>query len=122
MINLLNNSIKFTDSGSLQIIAEMHDATSGTIGHSSGSAVTVRVIDTGIGIKEADLATLFQPFRQIDAGPTREYEGTGLGLVICRRLAHLLGGEISVTSEWSKGSEFTVTIPRSAPLIATSRI
>jgi PAS domain S-box-containing protein len=111
MINLLNNAIKFTDAGSVQIIAEKRDRMTDSIGHSSWPAVTVRVVDTGVGIKQEDLATLFQPFRQIDMGPTREYEGTGLGLAICRRLAHLLGGEISVTSEWSKGSEFAVTIP-----------
>ena len=67
------------------------------------------------GIKAEDLNLLFQPFRQIDSGLARQHEGTGLGLVICRRLATLLGGEISATSVWSQGSEFTVTLPLVKP-------
>jgi signal transduction histidine kinase len=108
LINLLNNAIKFTDAGFVQIIAEKRDG-----------VVSVRVVDSGIGIKQEDLQSLFQPFRQIDTGLTREYEGTGLGLAICRRLAKLLGGEISVVNERSKGSEFTLTIPvsRSQPSV-----
>ena len=63
----------------------------------------------------ADLATLFQPFRQIDTGLARLHEGTGLGLAICRRLATLLGGEITAASEWGRGSEFTVILPLRPP-------
>jgi signal transduction histidine kinase len=114
LINLLNNAVKFTDVGSVQIIAEKRDGWRDT-GDSSEPALSVRVVDSGIGIKQEDLQSLFRPFRQIDTGLTREYEGTGLGLAICRRLANLLGGEISVVSEWSKGSEFTLTIPVSPP-------
>jgi hypothetical protein len=76
------------------------------------------VTDTGIGIREQDIGRLFQPFRQLDTGLTRQHGGTGLGLAICRRLAELLGGTISVTSELQRGSEFTVLLPafgRGAP-------
>ena len=54
---------------------------------------------------------IFQPFRQIDSGLTRQHEGTGLGLTICRRLADLLGGEISAKSIWGEGSVFTFVLP-----------
>jgi signal transduction histidine kinase len=73
--------------------------------------VKVAVIDTGIGIKDEDLQTLFKPFRQVDTGLTRQYEGTGLGLSICKRLVDLLGGSIAVTSEPGKGSTFAFDLP-----------
>ena len=71
----------------------------------------VRVSDTGMGIKAEDLATLFQPFRQLDSGLARNHDGTGLGLAICRRLAGWMGGEIDATSVWDQGSSFTLTLP-----------
>ncbi|MES2355205.1 MAG: PAS domain S-box protein [Pseudomonadota bacterium] len=111
LINLINNAIKFTDQGDVTLMAEMVDDFRLSLVDESRSAVRFRVVDTGVGIKHEDLLTLFQPFRQIDAGITRKHEGTGLGLVICRRLVGLLGGEISAKSEWSKGSEFTVILP-----------
>jgi signal transduction histidine kinase len=67
--------------------------------------------DTGIGIKPDELATLFQPFRQIDSGLSRNYDGTGLGLTICRRLAELMGGMICAESVPEMGSTFCVTLP-----------
>ena len=67
----------------------------------------LRVADTGIGIKPEDLSTLFQPFRQLDTGLARQHEGTGLGLAICRKLASLMGGDISVVAQCSRGSEFS---------------
>ena len=76
------------------------------------SVLRVAIVDTGIGIKPEDLATLFKPFRQVDSGLTRNHEGTGLGLAICRRLANLLGGEIHAESVWQQGSKFTLTLPR----------
>jgi signal transduction histidine kinase len=69
------------------------------------------VADSGIGIKPEDMEKIFQPFQQIDSGLTRQYEGTGLGLTICRRLAGLLGGEISARSTWGEGSVFTFVLP-----------
>ncbi|MBC8008644.1 MAG: histidine kinase, partial [Burkholderiales bacterium] len=100
LINLLNNGIKFTDHGRVTLVAD-----------GIGDSVRLRVSDTGIGIKPDDLAMLFQPFRQIDTGLARQHDGTGLGLAICRRLVTLLGGEITVTSEWARGSDFTVLLP-----------
>ena len=96
VLNLLNNAIKFTERGRVVLAAEVVGA----------AHVRIAVTDTGIGVKAEELATLFQPFRQL--GP---HEGTGLGLAICRRLATLLGGEVTAASEWSKGSEFAVVLP-----------
>ena len=109
LLNLLSNAIKFTDHGRITLSVDLVSGEDTGIG--TDEAVRFRVADTGIGIRPADLATLFQPFQQIDGGMTRAHEGTGLGLVICRRLATLLGGDIAATSEWSKGSVFTLTLP-----------
>jgi PAS domain S-box-containing protein len=111
LLNLLNNAIKFTERGGVTLTAEPE----AEIGTPPVPAVRLRVADTGIGVKPEDMATLFQPFRQIDTGLARRHEGTGLGLAICRRLATLLGGEIVARSEWQRGSEFIVTIPLNRP-------
>ena len=110
LINLLNNAIKFTDHGSVTLIVEPTENFCPD-GISPQPAVCFRVKDTGMGIKLENLKTLFQAFHQIDSGLTRQHEGTGLGLAICRRLASLLSGEVSASSEWSKGSEFTLILP-----------
>ena len=68
------------------------------------------MIDTGIGLSEEHLGTLFQPFSQVDSSPTRRFGGTGLGLVISKRLANMLGGDIAVTSTLGEGSTFSATI------------
>jgi signal transduction histidine kinase len=102
LINLLNNAVKFTEEGSVTIKSRVIDG-----------RVKVSITDTGIGIREEDLQTLFKPFRQVDTGITRQYEGTGLGLSICKRLVDLLGGSISVTSEPGKGSTFAFDLPLS---------
>ncbi len=111
LLNLVTNAIKFTERGRVTVTAEIVAAYKFSTAAASLPSVRLRVEDTGIGITPDDLATLFQPFRQVDSGLSRQHEGTGLGLAICRRLASLLGGEISATSEWAKGSAFTVTIP-----------
>ncbi len=100
LLNLLNNAIKFTDEG--EVRAELHVV---------GDHVRLQVVDTGIGIGESELPTLFQPFHQLDSGLARQHEGTGLGLAICRRLANLLHGEITVTSRRGHGSVFTLSLP-----------
>ena len=100
LINLLNNAIKFTDQGEVLLRSEVND-----------SFIETRISDTGIGIKEEDLKLLFKPFQQVNTGLSRQYEGTGLGLAICKRLVEKLGGEISVESEWGKGSTFTFSLP-----------
>jgi PAS domain S-box-containing protein len=101
LLNLVNNAVKFTERGTVTIAAAPVDA----------RHVRVRVIDTGEGIRPEDQARLFQPFTQIDTGLTRRHEGTGLGLAICKRLATLLGGDISCESVFGEGSTFTVLLP-----------
>jgi signal transduction histidine kinase len=100
LLNLLSNSIKFTASGRVRVEVLPGD-----------TGVTVRVTDTGIGIRDQDLTELFKPFTQVDSGLSRRHEGTGLGLSICKKLVELLGGTIRVTSEWGKGSTFTFELP-----------
>ena len=107
LLNLLSNAVKFTERGGITVTLEPAS------GHCalSGSPLQIRIADTGIGIKVADLPLLFQPFRQIDSSRTRRHDGTGLGLAICRRLANMLGGDVHVESELGKGSVFTVVLP-----------
>jgi len=100
VLNLLSNAVKFTENGRVCVTGRMADGT-----------FILSVTDTGIGIKDEDIARLFQPFHQIDTGTTRKYEGTGLGLSICRKLLDIMGGSISVDSNWGHGSTFTVRIP-----------
>ncbi|MEA3285872.1 MAG: ATP-binding protein [Candidatus Marinimicrobia bacterium] len=100
LINLINNAIKFTDEGSIKIVCSRH-----------GENLSIAVIDTGLGIKEADQVHIFQSFRQVDTGLDRVREGSGLGLAICKRLTALLGGTISVESQPGVGSTFTVILP-----------
>jgi PAS domain S-box-containing protein len=111
LLNLLNNAIKLSDGGKVTLTADVVQHFQSSLNAAPRRAARLRVADTGIGIKLEDLATLFQPFRQIDTGVAQPHEGTGLGLAICRRLTALLGGEISATSEWAHGSVFTVTLP-----------
>jgi signal transduction histidine kinase len=101
LLNLISNAIKFTERGSVKIECEPE-----------GDNVTIRVIDTGIGIKTEDMETIFQAFQQIDSGMTRKYDGTGLGLSICKRLVGLMGGKIWVTSVWGSGSTFSLSLPK----------
>ncbi len=115
LLNLLSNAVKFTDRGHVTLTADRLADFKPSPVATPGLAVRLRVVDTGIGISPKDVALLFDPFRQIDTGLARQAEGTGLGLAICRRLATLLGGEISVASRWSEGSEFTVILPLQRP-------
>jgi signal transduction histidine kinase len=71
----------------------------------------VVVSDTGIGIRPEHIPRLFEAFRQLDGSARKAYEGTGLGLYLCRKLLDLMGGDISVESEFGRGSRFTFTLP-----------
>ncbi len=104
MINLIGNAIKFTSSGKVSVRLHMHERS----GQDGGLSFEVR--DSGIGMDEDQLRRLFRPFEQADASTSRRFGGTGLGLIISRDLARLIGGEISVTSALGKGSCFTLTI------------
>ncbi|MFP4483036.1 MAG: ATP-binding protein, partial [Thermovirgaceae bacterium] len=98
--NLLGNAIKFTEEGWVTISAA-----------SEGEYLRIDVSDSGVGIPEDQLETIFDEFRQIDGSAARRYEGTGLGLAIARKSARLLGGKIAVRSKVGEGSTFTVTLP-----------
>lgn len=111
LLNLLSNAVKFTEKGVVTLLAQRIDDFRFE-GQSEGSpAVRVSVVDTGMGIKEEDMALLFTPFRQIDSTLARKHEGTGLGLAISRRMVELMGGRIEAHSTWGQGSTFTVTLP-----------
>jgi PAS domain S-box-containing protein len=111
LLNLLSNAVKFTDRGEVTLTAETLEDFRRSGDAAGQRAVRVQVSDTGSGIRPEHLPQLFQPFNQIDSGLARHHEGTGLGLAICRRLVELMGGEISVTSEWGRGSTFSVVLP-----------
>jgi signal transduction histidine kinase len=101
LINLVSNAVKFTDRGTVKIAARVLD----------GGKLELCVSDTGIGIKEEDMSKLFEPFQQVDVSLRKRHEGTGLGLYLTRKLAELLGGDISAKSQYGQGSEFTFTMP-----------
>ena len=111
LLNLLSNSVKFTEHGEVMLVADRVENAKLAGAPVGQPAVRVRVTDTGIGIKPENLPQLFLPFSQIDSGLARQHDGTGLGLAICRRLVELMGGQIDVTSQWGKGSTFCVTLP-----------
>ncbi|MCA9943272.1 MAG: PAS domain-containing protein [Anaerolineales bacterium] len=100
LINLVNNAIKFTEQGHVEIKCWVADG-----------RIVSRVSDSGIGIKKEDIGRLFRPFSQIETGLDRTADGTGLGLSICQKLVNLLGGTINVESEWGRGSTFTFALP-----------
>ena len=104
LLNLIGNALKFTPTGSIRVSASLAEGADGA------QAIRFAVQDTGIGIAPDRLAELFDAFTQADASTTRQFGGTGLGLAISRRLANLMGGEISVESELGEGTTFTLTI------------
>ncbi|HET6232175.1 MAG TPA: histidine kinase N-terminal 7TM domain-containing protein [Longimicrobiaceae bacterium] len=110
LLNLLSNALKFTERGTVTVAVERTE---------DGRRVAFRVTDTGIGMTEAEMGRLFQPFTQADASTTRRYGGTGLGLTITRRFCEMLGGEIGVESEPGRGTGFTITLPAEIDTPAT---
>ncbi|MBF0110573.1 MAG: PAS domain S-box protein [Magnetococcales bacterium] len=101
VINLINNAIKFTDAGDVVVHLRID----------SGHHVQISVSDTGPGIAPAQQEEIFLPFSQADSSITRRHGGTGLGLTICRNLAHLMGGTLTLESETGRGSTFSLNLP-----------
>lgn len=123
IVNILNNAIKYTQKGSVTLTVEMSDMKLSDIpDHSNDSKsenitdkntiITFRIADTGIGIKKENISHLFDSFSRFDEEKNKYIEGTGLGLAITKQLVDLMNGEIVVTSEYGKGSVFTVSIPQ----------
>ena len=104
LLNLVNNGVKFTSQGSVFIESRPV----------SEASIEIAVRDSGIGIPESELDTIFDEFRQVDGTSTREYGGSGLGLTISKKFAHLLGGDLSVESELGEGSTFRLVFRREA--------
>jgi signal transduction histidine kinase len=102
VLNLLSNAIKFTERGQIRLEAK-----------GEKEWIAIDVADTGRGIERDKFDFIFEEFRQIDGGATRQRGGTGLGLSISRHLARLLGGDISVDSIVGEGSTFTIKVPAS---------
>src|SRR2546426_574721 len=101
LLNLVSNAIKFTPEGGAVSLAAARVK----------ETVEISVTDTGIGIAEADLKQIFREFHQVDHGPGRKHEGTGLGLALTKRFAALHGGDVRVVSSVEKGSTFTLSLP-----------
>jgi signal transduction histidine kinase/ActR/RegA family two-component response regulator len=116
LINLLGNGIKFTERGGVRLIVGM-----ATSPESRNPRLGLEVSDTGVGIAPQQMASIFQPFSQADSSTTRRFGGTGLGLTISRRLAQMLGGEISGQSIPGKGTSFLVAI-ETGPLEGVRRL
>jgi len=105
LVNLLSNASKFTEKGGISI----------KVTQGEGEMISFAVKDSGIGIAPKDFGRVFEEFQQVDTSSTRKYKGTGLGLPIARKLARMLGGDLTVESELDKGSTFTMTIPARLP-------
>jgi signal transduction histidine kinase len=124
LINLLSNAVKFSDSGGTVdvVCGSTLRADPAVADEAEQRWTTVTIRDTGIGIPPEKVAAIWDAFVQGDDSRTRTHGGSGLGLTISRRLARLMGGEITVTSEPSRGSEFTVWLPSSAPDSAANSV
>src|SRR5262249_20803077 len=104
LLNLLSNACKFTKQGEVRLsVAQIKDG---------GTAwLEFSVADSGIGMSPEQMGKLFQDFSQADATTSQQFGGTGLGLAITRRLCRMMGGDVTVPSEWGKGSTFTIRLP-----------
>jgi signal transduction histidine kinase/CheY-like chemotaxis protein len=112
LLNLLSNACKFTKEGEVRLRARRVA--------NGGRCVELAIADTGIGMTPEQQAKLFEEFTQADSSTARQYGGTGLGLAITRKLARMMGGDVTVASEPGKGSVFTVRLPGSADSQARS--
>jgi len=114
LFNLLSNASKFTEDGTvtLAVNRERRD---------DGDRIMIAVTDTGIGIKEDKLEHVFEEFSQADDSTSRDFGGTGLGLPISRRFCRMMGGDISVTSDFGVGSTFTIELPAQVDALEAAR-
>jgi len=103
--NLVSNAVKFTDEGYVEVLLEVQK------GEGGKDMINVAVRDTGIGIDEEYIATIFSRFSQADQSLSKKYGGTGLGLAISHELSEIMGGELMVESKVGKGSVFTLSLP-----------
>ena len=104
LMHLLTNALKFTERGEISLEIRPHPS-------AKDGFVEFCVSDTGIGIGQKDQEVIFEEFRQLDGSSTRQYGGTGLGLSLCKKMAHAIGGRIEVQSELGHGSTFSVILP-----------
>ena len=102
LLNLVSNALKFTDAGEVRFGIDVEE---------DGPAILFRITDTGVGLTEQQIKTLFEPFTQFDQNTTRRFSGAGLGLSISNGLAEAMNGEIRVESRSGEGSVFTVALP-----------
>src|SRR6476619_4744011 len=114
LLNLLSNACKFTKQGEVTLLARKLV--------NEGHWIEFAVSDTGIGMTPEQQAKLFEEFTQADSSTARQYGGTGLGLAITRKLARMMGGDVTLTSEAGKGSTFTVRLPASTDVPAGAPI
>jgi signal transduction histidine kinase/DNA-binding response OmpR family regulator len=124
LVNLVGNAVKFTEHGAVRIVVRCENAhpkeAPATPADATAPASTlwrliVDVVDTGIGLSKQSQTAVFEPFSQADVSTTRKYGGTGLGLSISRRLARMMGGDLTVTSEPGRGSTFRLSVPVEVP-------
>ena len=111
VLNLLSNAFKFTFEGRITVELRSH-----------GDHVDLRVVDTGVGIPEADLPRMFERFHRVKHSRARTHEGTGIGLALVQELARLHGGGVTVTSQEGRGTSFTVTIRTGTSHLPSERI
>lgn len=100
LLNLVSNAVKFTEEGKIELKISQNDQ----------NKIVFEVIDTGIGLEQNEIDKLFNSFSQADLTTTRKYGGTGLGLTICKEIAHLMDGDVIVESQKDKGSKFTIEV------------
>jgi signal transduction histidine kinase len=112
LFNLLSNASKFTSNGEISLKVTRELAPKLTENGKVKAMICFRVMDTGIGIKPEQIAKLFQPFSQADSSTTRKYGGTGLGLAITGEFTKMMGGVVTVESEYGQGAVFTLRLPQ----------
>jgi len=104
LVNLLSNGVKFTEKGEVRLTCSVRDG-----------ELEIRIADTGVGIDAANIEYVFEPFWQLEQSVTRKAGGTGLGLSVTRKLARLVGGDVTVASRMGAGTTFLLTLPLLAP-------